>query len=117
MSLSVLWQGPQPPAAILAALRRANMSVARDVADDSDPPLVISTPTRRVPAAAKASTRWIWLCAEDAGEAASIEATLRGAYAVISQKSAAAADDLVARLQELLTPEAAQALPPDIVMV
>src|SRR5262249_25580616 len=114
---SVLWQGPQPPAAILAALRRANISLAREAMDDVDTPLVISTSTRRVPTVAKPGRRWIWLCAEDAGDAGSIEATLRGAYAVISLKSPTAAADLAARLQELLTPEAAQAPPAEIVMV
>jgi DNA-binding NtrC family response regulator len=113
----VLWQGPQPPPAILAALRRANMTLVRDAKDDADLPLVISTSTRRVPAVAKPGRRWIWLCTENAGEAGSIEATLRGAYAVIPLESPTAAADLVARLQELLTPEVAQTLPPDIVMV
>src|SRR5262245_22138378 len=117
MTSSVLWQGPQPPEAVLAALRRANIGLARDAADDADAPLVISTSTRRVPAVAKPGRQWSWVCAEDAGEAGSIEATLRGAYAVISLKSPAAAADLVARLQELLTPEVAQTLPPDIVMI
>src|SRR5215475_9268465 len=103
MPHSILWQGPQPPRPILAAFSDADMSVARAASDDAGAPLVISTSTRRVPAAVKPGQRWIWLCAEDAGEAGSIEATLRGAYAVISLKSAGAAAALAARLQELLT--------------
>jgi DNA-binding NtrC family response regulator len=112
---AVAWQGPPPPAAILSSLRQANLRIARG-GESSRAPLVLATSTRKLPALARPASRWIWLCAEDPGEARSVEATLRGAYAVISLRSPEAGTDLVARLQELLTPEAVLQLPPEIVM-
>jgi transcriptional regulator with PAS, ATPase and Fis domain len=114
-TIPVAWQGPPPSAAMLSSLRRANLRIARG-GEGSEAPLVLATSTRKLPALAKPASRWIWLCAEDPGEARSVEATLRGAYAVISLRSPEAGTDLVTRLQELLTPEAALQLPPDIVM-
>jgi DNA-binding NtrC family response regulator len=90
--------------------------IARTPAESPDAPLVVFTPSRRLPAVVKPGGRWIWLCAEDPGEARSIEATLHGAYAVISLRSPDPGADLVARLQELLTPEAVLQPPPEIVM-
>jgi len=115
-TLPVAWQGPPAPAPIAAALRRANLSLARGTARDPDAPLVLFTSTRRPPSVVKPAGRWIWLCAEEPGDARSIEATLRGAYAVISLRSPESAADLVSRLHELMAPEAALELPPDIVM-
>jgi DNA-binding NtrC family response regulator len=111
----VAWQGPPPPPAILSTLHRSNLRIARG-AEGSDAPLVLSTSTRKLPALARPAGRWIWLCAENPGEARSVEATLRGAYAVISLRSPEPGAELVARLQELMTPEAALQLPPEIVM-
>jgi DNA-binding NtrC family response regulator len=112
----VVWLGPLPAPSMLSAFRRANLEIAGATAERSVDPVVVSTSTRRLPAVARSASRWIWLCAEEPGEARSIEATLRGAYAVVSLKSATAVADLVTRLQELLMPEAALQLPPDIVM-
>jgi DNA-binding NtrC family response regulator len=114
--LSVAWQGTPPPAAILSTLHRSNLRITRGAGEGSEAPLVLSTSTRKLPALVRPAGRWIWLCAEDPGEARSVEATLRGAYAVISLRSPAPGAELVARLQELLTPEAALQLPPEIVM-
>jgi DNA-binding NtrC family response regulator len=112
----VAWQGPPAPPAITAALRGADMSLARGGTHDAEAPLVLFTSTRKLPAVVRPAGRWIWLCAEDPGEARSIEATLRGAYAVVSLRSGEAAADLVSRIQELLEPDASLDLPPDIVM-
>jgi len=112
----IAWRGQPPPPAILASLRRANVQIARAAAESAGAPLVVFTSSRRLPGVAKPGRRWIWLCAEDPAEARAIEATLHGAYAVISLRSPDPGTELVARLRELLTPEAAPQLPPEIVM-
>jgi DNA-binding NtrC family response regulator len=116
MGVSVIWKGSPPSSGILVALGEANLSLLRSGADDSEAPLVIATSTTRIPTVLKAGRRWIWLSAREVGEAEVIEATLRGAYAVIASRSPAAAADLVTRLKELLTPEPSLTVPPDLVM-
>jgi DNA-binding NtrC family response regulator len=118
-SRSIIWQGPPPKPGILLTLREANFRIARPGDNDhkaAGVPLVICTSSRRPPVGRKSDGRWIWLCAEDPGEGPAIDATLQGAYAVISLKSPDAGPTLVARLQELFTPDTAMPLPPDLVM-
>src|SRR6185369_16772368 len=113
---SILWQGTPPKAAILSALSRANLRISHARDDNAGAPQVVFTSTRRTPSGTLAAGRWIWLCAENPGEGPSIDATLRGAYAVIPLSSPDAGETLVARLQELLTPDVAPQVPPDLVM-
>jgi DNA-binding NtrC family response regulator len=69
-------------------------------------PLVVATATAaKVPAPRAERGRWLWLSGQAVPEARASDAVRRGAYDVIALSSPDAADTLVARLEEMLTPE------------
>jgi DNA-binding NtrC family response regulator len=101
---NVIWAGPAIPAAFANALRSRNIKGVRGDATDVVARVVYTTSAQRLPKAPTAG-RWIWVCRGAVNDDRRTEAILRGAYDVIDIGSAAAADDLAARLEELAIPE------------
>src|SRR6186997_1059943 len=100
------WIGAAPPRAVLDRLRRADIAIDREEREGL--PLVIATATAlRVPANRGERSRWIWVSGKAVSPARATDAVLRGAYDVIGLDTAEAPDTIVARLEELLTPEPA----------
>src|SRR5262245_56161893 len=102
---TVTWIGPSAPAGLLEALQKRQVRLARD-ARDSVARVIHTASTRRVPRV-PAGGRWVWVVRGAVTQEQRTEAILRGAYDVIDLRSATAADDLAARLEELGAPEPA----------
>jgi len=81
---------------------------------DANTPIVVRTTTDRMPSVR--DRRWIWICSAPVDDRLTVQAVLRGAYAVIALQSSDAASDLIARTEELLAPEPALTPPPHIVV-
>ncbi|HEY3157326.1 MAG TPA: sigma-54 dependent transcriptional regulator [Vicinamibacterales bacterium] len=124
----VNWTGAAPPKAIANALRAAKIDVSRgrpgSPADSTGggakraspaAPVVVFTPTARRPAPPGGDAKWIWVSGASIEANAARAAVLAGAYAAISLDAADAATQLVARLRELLVPDAA-VIPPEHVV-
>src|ERR1051325_4382492 len=111
----VIWSGTDCPATLRRRLAAAGISIGKRAAqhshrspepDDAIAPAIVMTSTsRRAPAAPSPPRRWIWLCGRTIPEAQATAAVLRGAYDAISCQSPDAADQLLARIQELLVPQ------------
>ncbi len=100
------WTGRPPDRQIAAAL--AARGIAIDRADRDALPLVVATASAdRVPAAHAERRRWLWVCAVAVAAGRVTDAVLRGAYDVISLRAPDAAATIVARVEEMLTPEPA----------
>ena len=123
----VTWTGAAPPAAIASALRAAKIDVtlvrrsakreggSSPGASNDGGPVVMFTATARPLAAPVGEVKWIWLATAPIDASAARVAVLAGAYAAISLAAADAATQLVARLRELLVPDAA-VIPPEHVV-
>jgi DNA-binding NtrC family response regulator len=108
---SIAWNGVAPDRDVLAALKAHGVSIDREVTDGL--PLVVATASsRRVPAPPCGRRRWIWLCAEPVGHARAMDATVRGAYDIVSRGAPDAVATLLRRIDELVTPEP-RVRPPD----
>ena len=104
---TVEWLGPAPPARVNAGLRERGIELRarRQAASEGHGPVVIcSRDARRAPRGA-GGRPWIWVALGPVPNRLATEAVLRGAYDVISIKSADAAETLARRIAELLTPE------------
>jgi len=98
------WVGPGPSKALAGRLHAAGIDVDRGNAART--PLVVATATAaKVPAAHAERGRWLWVAAQRVGSGRAVDAVARGAYDVVSLTARDAADTIVARLDELLTPE------------
>ena len=100
------WTGPPPSRALVERLKGADIGIDRE--ERTGLPLVAATATStRVPAPRAARGRWVWVSTAAVPAARVTDAVLRGAYDVIGLSATGAFDALVARLEELLTPEPA----------
>ena len=100
------WTGPPPSRALVERLKAAAIAVDRE--ERTGLPLVAATATpTRVPAPRVERGRWIWVSAAAVSAARTTDAVLRGAYDVVALSARDAHETLVARLEELLTPEPA----------
>jgi DNA-binding NtrC family response regulator len=100
------WSGPPPSRALVERLTAADMAIDRE--ERTGLPLVAATSTpTRVPAPRVERGRWIWVSATAVSAARTTDAVLRGAYDVVALSARNAHETLVARLEELLTPEPA----------
>jgi DNA-binding NtrC family response regulator len=98
------WTGPPPSRALAERLRTNGIGIDRE--ERGGLPLVVVTSTAgRVPAPRAARGRWIWVSGIAVAPARAMDAVLRGAYDVVSLSAGDASDVIVARLDELLTPE------------
>jgi DNA-binding NtrC family response regulator len=101
---SIGWMGPPPPRTLAERLRTSEIGIDRD--EPGGLPLVVATATSgRVPAPRAARGRWIWVTGKPVAPARAMDAVLRGAYDVIALSARDANNVIVARLEELLTPE------------
>jgi len=95
-----------PPAAVAERLRERGIHVER--AEAGDLPLVIATTTAaKTPATHAERGRWLWISAAPVPAARATDAVLRGAYDAISLARPGALDAILARIDEMLTPEPA----------
>ncbi len=104
--MRVIWEGPAPAraqGARLASLGVVRVEPTPGVAI-TGPPRVVATASATSPTAPEAPGLWVWWCAEPVSLAAAIEATRRGAYAVIAAVDADAPERLARRLAELAVP-------------
>src|SRR5215471_445798 len=100
----IAWTGTPPDRALADRLRTLDIRIERD--DPDDLPLVVSTATAaKLPAPRAERGRWVWLSGQAVNPARAIDAVLRGAYDVVALDAPDAMDRLVARLDELLTPD------------
>src|SRR6185503_17014888 len=98
------WTGPAPSRALIDRLRASDIAIDRE--ERSGLPLVVaSAASARVPAPRAERGRWIWVSATAVAPARVTDAVLRGAYDVVALSARGAHDTIVARLDELLTPE------------
>jgi transcriptional regulator with PAS, ATPase and Fis domain len=105
----LLWSGTPPPRALAERLTAAGFRIVRP--DDGEEPIVVATAAAaKVPAPRVERGRWIWVAGSAVSPRLAADAILRGAYDVVAMTARDAADTLVARVDELLTPE--PALPP-----
>jgi len=103
---SIRCTGVALPKALAERLRAADIHVERE--PDDDLPVVVMTATAaRVPATHAGRGRWLWISAAPVPPARASDAVLRGAYDVVSLGRVGAFDAVVARLEEMLTPEPA----------
>jgi DNA-binding NtrC family response regulator len=108
---NVLWQGPPPAAALRARLTAAGLQLGPGPAGAR---VLATANARRVPKPVTGAP-WIWVCGSELPLAAASEAIRLGAYEAMSLRDPAAAERLVARLQELGTAEPAAPATPGIV--
>ena len=102
--LCIAWTGTPPPRAVADRLRTRDIRIERD--DPDDLPLVVSTATAaKLPAPRAERGRWVWLSGQAVPPARAMDAVMRGAYDVVALDAPDAMDRLVARLEELLTPD------------
>jgi transcriptional regulator with PAS, ATPase and Fis domain len=116
----VSWLGKDPPPTIDEALRAAEIRRTRrphrqGTLDADTRPTVVFSDRARAPAV-RGRGPWVWLCGIAAPDPVARQATLQGAYAVIALREPNAAEELVARLDELLVPDPPVKLPPDLIM-
>src|ERR1051326_4540790 len=98
------WGGPSPSRQLADRLRGHEIQIDRD--DREGLPLVVFTATAaKVPTPRSERGRWLWLSGTPVPGGRASDAVLRGAYDVITLTTRDAIDTLVARLEELLTPE------------
>jgi DNA-binding NtrC family response regulator len=91
------WRGTAPTSGIVRALRAAGFEIVRRHVS----PLVVCTPTARVPSLREAPSRWVWVSRSAITTEQAVRAVTQGAYAVISLSAADAPEKLVERLKEL----------------
>src|SRR5262245_1679081 len=100
------WSGPGPSRAVAARLQAAGLHVDRE--DRDGLPLVVATASAaKVPTPAAERGRWLWLANAAVPAPRAADAVIRGAYDVVSLAGPGALDTLVARCDEMLTPEPA----------
>jgi len=100
----IAWTGMPPARPLADRLRALEIRVEHD--DPDGLPLVVSTATAaKLPAPHAERGRWVWICGKAVPPARAMDAVLRGAYDVVSLDAPDATDTLVARLEELLTPD------------
>jgi len=98
------WLGPAPSPALATRLEAAGIHINRGEATRT--PLVVATATAaKVPTPHAERGRWLWVAARAVPPGRASDAVLRGAYDVVSLTSRDATDTIVARLEELLTPD------------
>ena len=98
------WLGPAPSPALATRLEAAGIHINRG--DATRTPLVVATATAaKVPTPHAERGRWLWVAARAVPPGRASDAVLRGAYDVVSLTSRDATDTIVARLEELLTPD------------
>ena len=108
---SVGWRGTSPPSTLVRALREAGFQVVRRATS----PLIVSTPTARVPTVRDVRTRWIWIAPSTITTEQAIRAVTQGAYAAISLLAEGATAKLVERLKELSVADERPQAPPHVV--
>jgi DNA-binding NtrC family response regulator len=114
MMHTVSWLGPGPARAVAERLRAAGIHVAREVSGTA--PIVVATAAAaKVPSPHAERGRWIWVSARAVPPRRAADAVLRGAYDVVPLDARSAADTIVARLEELLTPDPAPEPPAHVV--
>jgi DNA-binding NtrC family response regulator len=91
------WRGTSPSSPLVRTLRDGGFTIVRRAIS----PLIVCTPTARVPNVRDTDTRWIWLAQPRVATEQAVRAVTQGAYAVISLSSEDAAAKLVERLREL----------------
>jgi DNA-binding NtrC family response regulator len=113
--VSIDWLGT-PPAALKAALSASGILVAQEhAAHQGDGPVIVHTRGgKTAPRFVAAGRRWIWVVDSRLQQRAATDAVLRGAYDAIALDAGDAAQTLVRRIREMLTPEIA---PPPADMV
>lgn len=116
--LAVVWRGQAPSPPFGDALRRVGARLLPvDAFDANDTPVVTVIVTERpVRPRRTPPSGWIWLSAVDVPDRVATEATLAGAYAVISAQDSQAPSDLAARLEELGRAEPELPPSPDLVL-
>jgi DNA-binding NtrC family response regulator len=114
MNCDVGWTGARPSGMLHAALLASGIHVVR--AAPLDVPRVVHTRTASHAPKAPRERRWIWCCDRAIADGPRREAVLRGAYDVIDLRSDDAPARLIARIQELMVPEAPAPTADTIVM-
>ena len=100
----IAWTGTPPSRAVVERLRAVEIRLDRDEPDGL--PMVVSTATAaKLPSPRAERGRWIWVSGQPVPAGRASDAVLRGAYDVIALGSPDAIDTIVARLDELLTPD------------
>jgi DNA-binding NtrC family response regulator len=99
---TVKWTGEAPDAAVAKVLEGKKISLSRSAASP-DTCVIRTRLGARIPAA-PSDTPWIWYVDGPVSNERRVEAILRGAYDVVSGRSADAGAQLVARIEELLAP-------------
>jgi DNA-binding NtrC family response regulator len=101
---SVAWVGPPPSRALAERLRTREIHIDREEREGL--PLVVSTATAaKLPSPRAERGRWIWVSGQVVPAGRASDAVLRGAYDVIALDASDAIETIVARLEELLTPD------------
>jgi DNA-binding NtrC family response regulator len=103
---SIGWAGRSPDRPLAAALTERGIAIDRTDTDGL-PRVVATASADRVPAAPAERRRWLWICAAPVAAGRVTDAVLRGAYDVISLRAPDAIATIVARIEEMLTPEPA----------
>jgi len=98
------WLGAAPPTPLATRLDAAGIHVSRG--DAARSPLVVATATAaKVPTPHAERGRWLWVAARAVPPGRAVDAVRRGAYDVVALTDRDATDTIVARLEELLTPD------------
>jgi len=101
---SVGWIGPPPSPALTERLRAREIHLDREEREGL--PIVVATATAaKLPSPRAERGRWIWVSGQPVPAARASDAVLRGAYDVIALDAPDAIETIVARLEELLTPD------------
>jgi|KBSMisStandDraft_5_1062788.scaffolds.fasta_scaffold27495_2 DNA-binding NtrC family response regulator len=101
---TVGWIGPPPSRALTERLRAREIHLDREEREGL--PIVVATATAaKLPSPRAERGRWIWVSGQPVPAARASDAVLRGAYDVIALDAPDAIETIVARLEELLTPD------------
>jgi DNA-binding NtrC family response regulator len=108
---TVGWRGAPPPPVLFRALRTAGFDIVRRTGS----PLIVCTPSARVPNVQDSQARWIWVPRSTVTTDQAIRAVTQGAYAVISLVAEDGPAKLVERLKELSVDDESPQTPVNIV--
>ena len=101
---TVGWIGPPPSRALTERLRAREIHLDREEREGL--PIVVATATAaKLPSPRAERGRWIWVSGQPVPAPRASDAVLRGAYDVIALDAPDAIETIVARLEELLTPD------------